>query len=69
MNGVAVKLEINDNCFYCGACVDVCPRNALELVDTGNVEIDGDRCMEYNCRRWRCGLCAKVCPTGAIVME
>lgn len=64
-----VPLEINDNCFYCGTCVNVCPRNALELIDSGSVEIDGDRCMEYICRRMRCGLCAKVCPVGAIKID
>ncbi len=61
-------MEINESCFYCGTCVDVCPTNALELSDTESVEIDGAKCMEYTCQRWRCGLCAKVCPVGAILM-
>ncbi len=61
-------MEIRDTCCFCGTCADVCPRDALELLDNNKVEIDATRCMEYHCRRWKCGLCAKVCPVGAILI-
>jgi len=44
-------------CGHCGACVGVCPENAIELIDTW-VEVS-DKCIE-------CGACAKVCPVGAL---
>jgi len=44
-------------CGHCGACVGVCPANAIELIDTW-VEVS-EECIE-------CGACAKVCPVGAL---
>lgn len=44
-------------CGYCGACVSVCPQNALELVEAW-IEV-GETCN--NCR-----LCTKICPIGAL---
>lgn len=61
-------MEIKDSCCYCGTCASVCPMNAIELLDSGEVEIDRIRCAEYLCRRWSCGICAKACPVGAIVI-
>ncbi|MEE8167941.1 MAG: 4Fe-4S binding protein [Candidatus Hydrothermarchaeales archaeon] len=62
-------MEIKDTCCFCGTCVDVCPRNALELLDTGKVDVDPSACMEYRCRRWKCSLCAMICPVGAILIR
>ncbi len=44
-------------CGYCGACVSVCPVDALELVEMW-LEIN-DGCVD-------CGACVKVCPVGAL---
>jgi ferredoxin len=44
-------------CGYCGACVSVCPKDALDLVET-YIEV-GDKCND-------CGICTRVCPMGAL---
>ena len=44
-------------CAYCGACVGVCPVDALRLRDILIV------CSE-NCTS--CGICEKACPMNAI---
>lgn len=48
-------------CGYCGACVSVCPTNAVELVDI-YLRIDPDRCIG-------CLACTKVCPLGAMKLD
>ncbi len=58
-------MEIDDFCFYCGTCVGVCPRDAIELLDTGRVEI-GENCIQHIHNKPRCGICIKACPVGAI---
>lgn len=47
-------------CIRCGACVDICPVNALSMSgpDDAAVVRDGDLCMG-------CAACIHVCPTGA----
>ena len=52
---------INDNCTMCGACVEVCPTEAISEGDPKYI-IDPELCSE-------CGVCADECPTDAIVME
>ena len=51
---------LKDECTGCGLCVDVCPFNALELVD-GIAEVD-EKCT-------LCGACVEECPAEAIVLE
>jgi len=46
-----------DRCIACGACVDECPQDALDLELPGRIR--RDRCIS-------CGKCAEVCPTDAI---
>lgn len=58
MNRPFVDREI---CGYCGACVSVCPTNAVELVDI-YLRIDPDRCIG-------CLACLKVCPLGAMKLN
>lgn len=48
----------NRVCLHCGACVGICPPNALFLHETQTIEFL-DHCTE-------CGLCVWVCPVGAI---
>jgi ferredoxin len=50
---------VKEYCCYCGTCTNVCPQNAIELMDRVIVEIDQEACTN-------CGLCARVCPVGAI---
>ena len=47
-----------DKCCYCGGCVGLCPKDAIELKET-ILEIDNKKCSE-------CGICRKFCPVGAI---
>lgn len=57
--GELVSININRyKCGYCGACVGVCPKGALELVETW-VEVDESTCI-------KCGICDRICPVGAI---
>lgn len=46
-----------DTCIGCGACVDVCPVDAISMND--KAKIDADTCTE-------CGACVDECPVEAI---
>lgn len=48
-----------ERCTWCGVCLDVCPRQALELVDRKARITDLDRCIE-------CGACRINCRYEAI---
>jgi len=43
---------------HCGACVSMCPVEAINLTEDGNVEFL-DNCV-------LCGNCVKVCPVKAL---
>lgn len=45
-------------CGYCGACVSVCPADALELVGTW-IKLDLAKCTS-------CKACVNICPLGAL---
>ncbi|RLI95701.1 MAG: ferredoxin [Candidatus Altiarchaeales archaeon] len=47
-----------DKCIYCGGCVGICPKNALELRETV-LFIYEDLCIN-------CNSCIKFCPAGAL---
>jgi len=49
---------IEAECVACGACVDVCPEDAITVDDVA--VIDHDKCVD-------CGACVDECPSGAIV--
>jgi len=57
---MAVKNN-SDKCLYCGACVGVCPVQALALKDT-RIVVDEKKCIS-------CGACVKICPVGAMTLE
>jgi len=44
-------------CVGCGACVDMCPVNALH-VENGKVQVNND-CID-------CGACTSSCPVDAL---
>jgi len=44
-------------CIRCGACVSVCPFDAIEALDSY---------VRPNERCTNCGICKKICPVGAI---
>ena len=50
-----------DECVGCGACADVCPMDAIAMVDNDAV-IDEEICLG-------CGLCVRACPTDSVTME
>lgn len=50
----------SEKCTGCGLCKNICPRNAIQMVDketTGHfyTVIDSEKCVD-------CGLCSKLCP-------
>ncbi len=47
-------------CTGCGACLSVCPMDAIEL-DNVTARIDPEKCTD-------CGACLAVCPNDAIVL-
>lgn len=47
-------------CMHCGACVGVCPVNAVFLYET---------LIEFSDACTNCTLCIKACPVGAIWEE
>ncbi len=48
-----------DVCIGCGACVSVCPNQALEIGENGKSRLIWDKCKD-------CHTCTGVCPVGAI---
>jgi ferredoxin len=48
-------------CCYCGGCVGICPKDALELRET-ILFVNNDKCIE-------CGICIKFCPVDALSDE
>nr|WP_245326444.1 4Fe-4S binding protein [Methanococcus voltae] len=48
----------NLKCGYCGACVGICPRNAIELIEN-KIEINDEKCKG-------CKLCKEICPVNAL---
>ena len=54
---IGAKVDV-ERCTGCGACVDVCPTEAISL-GNGRAVIDASACTA-------CGLCVQECPTDAI---
>jgi ferredoxin len=52
-----MKVNI-EKCGYCGACVGVCGKLAIELIEN-TIVIDDEKCDS-------CKLCMMVCPLNAL---
>lgn len=53
-------LMINkEKCIGCGACIAICPMNALSFSDEGKAQVDTEKCV-------KCGVCQDACPVDAI---
>ena len=50
-----------ERCLACGACISVCPQDAILMV-TSKALISKDLCNS-------CSICVKTCPIGAIAWE
>ena len=50
-----------ETCTGCGACVDVCPVNVIEMKEDGKALVE-EGCIE-------CGMCVPECPVDAIAMQ
>ena len=48
--------KISEECVACGACMEVCPVNAITA---GQPYVIGEACID-------CGACAEQCPVNAI---
>lgn len=52
-----------DKCTHCGACVTMCPVEALIVdPDTRRIDFDHDTCIG-------CGICVDICPPRAMVVQ
>ena len=52
---------INDSCVKCGACVEVCPVQAISAAETQMV-VNPETCID-------CGMCIGECPQGVITSD
>ena len=46
-------------CNSCGACISICPKDAIEIGEDGKAIIDQTKCNQ-------CGKCITICPEDAI---
>ena len=46
-------------CAGCGACVQICPQEAIKIGPDGKAVIDQKKCT-------KCGKCKDICPLNAI---
>jgi len=55
------SLSVDKNvCTGCGLCRNVCPANAISILN-GKAALDPDKCVKCYC-------CAEICPSGAIAL-
>ena len=49
-------------CLGCGACIGMCPVEALAFDNEGKAECDSSKCID-------CGACVAICPVEAISQQ
>lgn len=49
-------------CVACGACIKVCPREAIRIFKGCCAIVDIEKCIG-------CGKCEKICPAGCITVK
>jgi ferredoxin len=55
-------IEIDkDKCFNCGACVSICPVEAITVAEDKSVNFDQEKCVGSTC-----SACVEACPARAI---
>jgi ferredoxin len=55
-------IEIDkDKCFNCGACVSICPVEAITVAEDKSVDFDQEKCVGSSC-----SACVEACPARAI---
>ena len=55
-------IEIDkEKCFDCGACVSLCPVEAITVAEDCSVNFDKEKCVGSTC-----SACVEACPAGAI---
>jgi NAD-dependent dihydropyrimidine dehydrogenase PreA subunit len=59
-NAVVVQIDV-EKCSGCGSCVEVCPNDAIELVE-GRAVIAAEACAG-------CGVCVDECPNEALALN
>lgn len=66
--GVEVtKLEKNitndvKKCVDCGACISLCPTDAISFREDYSIRVDGEKCI-------RCGACVEACPLRSLSIQ
>lgn len=57
---MAVKVDL-EKCTGCGTCKDVCPVEAIELIND-KAQVNEDECVD-------CGTCVEECSESALSLE
>ncbi len=66
----AIKSSVTHNCDGCALCVDICPYNAITLVEYKDEKGKSHRRIKTNdalCKG--CGICAATCPKEGVVVN